>query len=127
MKILDNIIKRLKEIKNEREYLQLKEKENIINTQNDTILSLKNRINYEINEMEKTLVNINKAITVLELDVNDKKPVTVYRSLQDSKLKIKSSIEASKQLLNSLGLKYLPETNFTIINLKNQEEVYKNG
>lgn len=127
MKILDNIIKRLKEIKNEREYLQLKEKENIINTQNDTILSLKNRINYEINEMEKTLVNINKAITVLELDVNDKKPVTVYRSLQDSKLKIKSSIATSKQLLNQLGLKYLPETNFTIINLKNQEEGYKNG
>lgn len=127
MKMLDNIIKRLKEIKNEREYLQLKEKENIINTQNDIILSLKNRINYEINEMEKTLVNINKAITVLELDVNDKKPVTVYRSLQDSKLKIKSSIATSKQLLNQLGLKYLPETNFTIINLKNQEEVYKNG
>lgn len=127
MKIIDNIIKRLKEIKIERESYQLKEKENIINTQNDTILSLKNRINDEINEMEKTLVNINKAIAVLELDVNDKKPVTVYRSLQDSKFKIKSSIATSKQLLNQLGLKYLPETNFTIINLKNQEEVYKNG
>lgn len=122
MKILDNIIKRLKEIKNEREYLQLKEKENIINTQNDTILSLKNRINYEINEMEKTLVNINKAITVLELDVNDKKPVTVYRSLQDSKLKIKSSIATSKQLLNKLGFDYLPETNFTILSLKIQDK-----
>lgn len=122
MKILDNIIKRLKEIKNEREYLQLKEKENIINTQNDTILSLKNRINYEINEMEKTLVNINKAITVLELDVNDKKPVTVYRSLQDSKLKIKSSIAASKQLLNKLGFDYLPENNFTILSLKIQDK-----
>lgn len=121
MKILDNIIKKLKEIKIERESYQLKEKENIINTQNDTILSLKNRINYEINEMEKTLVNINKAITVLELDVNDKKPVIVYRSLQDSKLKIKSSIEDSKQLLNQYGFDYIPETNFTIISLENQE------
>lgn len=127
MKTLDNIIKMLKEIKKKRECLKIKEKENIINIQKDTILSLKNRINYEINELERTLVNINKAITVLELDGNDKKPVEVYRNLQYSKFKIKSSIATSKQLLNQLGFKYLPETNFTIINLKNQEEAYKNG
>lgn len=121
MEIISNIINKFENFKNRYTDKKIKEKENIINKQNDTICELKNRINTEINELEKILVDVNKAIRVLELDVNDKKPILVYRNLQETKMKIKSSIAASKQLLNTLGFKYLPDTNFTIISLKIQD------
>lgn len=121
MEIISNIINKFENLKNRYTDEKIKEKENIINKQNDTICELKNRINREINELEKILVDVNKAIRVLELDVNDKKPILVYRNLQETKMKIKSSIAASKQLLNTLGFKYLPDTNFTIISLKIQD------
>lgn len=121
MEIISNIINKFESFKNRYTDKKIKEKENIINKQNDTICELKNRINTEINELEKILVDVNKAIRVLELDVNDKKPILVYRNLQETKMKIKSSIAASKQLLNTLGFKYLPDTNFTIISLKIQD------
>lgn len=121
MEIISNIINKFENFKNRYTDKKIKEKENIINKQNDTICELKNRINAEINELEKILVDVNKAIRVLELDVNDKKPILVYRNLQETKMKIKSSIAASKQLLNTLGFKYLPDTNFTIISLKIQD------
>lgn len=121
MEIISNIINKFENFKNRYTDKKIKEKENIINKQNDTICELKNRINTEINELEKILVDVNKAIRVLELDVNDKKPILVYRNLQETKMKIKSSIAASKQLLNTLGFKYLPNTNFTIISLKIQD------
>ena len=121
MEIISNIINKFENFKNRYTDKKIKEKENIINKQNDTICELKNRINTEINELEKILVDVNKAIRVLELDVNNKKPILDYRNLQETKMKIKSSIAASKQLLNTLGFKYLPDTYFTIISLKIQD------
>lgn len=97
----------------------LTQKENIIKEQGKTLVELEMHINKEINEMQSILIDINRSIRVCELNGN--KPETIYRNLQGAKIKIKSSIEASKTLLNQYGYKYIPRTNFTMISLKNQE------
>ena len=53
MEIISNIINKFENFKNRYTDKKIKEKENIINKQNDTICELKNRINTEINELEK--------------------------------------------------------------------------
>lgn len=119
MKITDNIKNKILKKLNTKFSNTLKEKEDIIKEQNKTINELEIRINKEINEMQSILIDINKSIRVCEL--NDKKPIAIYHSLQNAKMKIKSSIADSKQLLNKYGYKYIPRTNFTMISLKNQE------
>ncbi len=117
--MLDNIKKCTIKKMNAKFSNMLKERNDIIKEQYKTINELEIRINKEINEMQSILVDIDKSIRVCEL--NDKKPMAIYHSLQNAKMKIKSSIADSKQLLNLYGYKYIPKTNFTIVNLKNQD------
>ncbi len=119
MKIIDNIkniaLKMINTIFSD----TLTQKENIIREQGRTLVELEMHINRGINEMQSILIDINKSIRVCEL--NGKKPEATYRNLQNAKMKIKSSIADSKTLLNQYGYKYIPRTNFTIVNLKNQD------
>lgn len=117
--MLDNIKNALLKKLNAKFSNMLKERNDIIKEQYKTINELEIRINKEINEMQSILVDVDKSIRVCEL--NDKKPMAIYHSLQNAKMKIKSSIETSKTLLNQYGYKYIPRTNFTLISLKNQE------
>lgn len=119
MKLIDNIKNKATFLKNILINNKNKKKQDIIKEQKNTIYDLKNRLNKNINEQLNVLININKCIRICELNGN--KPEATYRNLQLAKLKIKSSIADSKTLLNQYGFGYIPETNFTIIDLKNQE------
>lgn len=119
MKIKHDIKKVVNKLKNAVINNKIQDKQNIIKEQRNTIYDLKNRLNKNINEQLNALINVNKCIRVCELNGN--KPESTYRNLQLAKLKIKSSIADSKTLLNKYNFKYIPETNFTIIELKNQE------
>lgn len=119
MKIKHDIKKVVNKLKNVIINNKIQDKQNIIKEQKNTIYDLKNRLNKNINEQLKILINIDKCIRICELNGN--KPEVTYRNLQLAKLKIKSSIADSKTLLNKYNFKYIPETNFTIIELKNQE------
>lgn len=118
MKIINNIKKVLLKIENNKLYDELKDKNNIIKEQENKIYDLKNCINKNISEQLNILRNIEKGIRICE--INGNKPEVTYRNLQLAKLKIKSSIADSKQLLNKYNFKYIPETNFNIIKLDNQ-------
>lgn len=118
MKIIDNIKKVLLKIENNKLYDELRNKDNIIKEQENIINEFKFYLNRVINENEKEIVDINKIIGCCE--ANSNKPVICYREANNAKLKIKSSIADSKQLLNKYNFKYIPETNFNIIKLDNQ-------
>ena len=118
MKIIDNIKKVLLKIQNNKLCDELKDKNNIIKEQENTINEFKFYLNRLINENEKVIVDINKIIGCCEKNGN--KPVICYREANNAKLKIKSSIADSKTLLNKYNFKYIPETNFNIIKLDNQ-------
>lgn len=119
MNLIDNIKNKVTFLKNILINNKSKKRKDIIKEQRNMIYNLKNRLNNNISEQLRMLINIDKCIRICELNGN--KPEATYRNLQLAKLKIKSSIEASKQLLNKLGFDYIPETNFTIISLENQE------
>ena len=93
-------------------------KDNIIKEQENIINEFKFYLNRVINENEKEIVDINKIIGCCE--ANSNKPVICYREANNAKLKIKSSIADSKQLLNKYNFDYIPETNFNIIKLNKQ-------
>ncbi|MGN1012262.1 MAG: hypothetical protein ACI4ON_00305 [Clostridia bacterium] len=116
--IRDNIKNKLMNFRNTIISNKLREKQDIIKEQEKTIYDLKDRINNNISEGLRALINIDKSIRICELNGN--KPEATYRNLQLAKIKIKSSIADSKQLLNKYGFDYIPETNFNIIKLDNQ-------
>ena len=118
MKIIDNIKKCFLKIGNNKLYDELKDKDNIIKEQENTIYDFKNRINKNISDQLNILRNIEKGIRICELNGN--KPEVTYRNLQLAKLKIKSSIADSKQLLNKYNFDFIPESDFNIIKLNNQ-------
>ena len=118
MKIIDNIKKVLLKIQNNKLCDELKDKNNIIKEQENTINEFKFYLNRLINENEKVIVDINKIIGCCEKNGN--KPVICYREANNAKLKIKSSIADSKTLLNKYNFDYIPETNFNIIKLNKQ-------
>ena len=118
MKIIDNIKKVLLKIQNSELCDELRNKNNIIQEQENTINEFKFYLNRVINENEKAIVDINKIIGCCEK--NDNKPVICYRGAKNARFKIESSIADSKQLLNKYNFDYIPETNFNIIKLDNQ-------
>lgn len=119
MKTLSNIKNRINKLKNVLINNENKKKQDIIKEQKNIIYDLKNRLNNNISEQLRILINIDKCIRICELNGN--RPEATYRNLQLAKLKTKSSIADSKQLLNQYGFDYIPETNFTIISLENQD------
>ena len=118
MKIIDNIKKVLLKIQNNKLCDELRNKDNIIKEQENTIYEFENCINKNISDQLNILRNIEKGIRICELNSN--KPEVTYRNLQLAKLKIKSSIADSKTLLNKYNFDYIPETNFNIIKLNKQ-------
>lgn len=119
MNLIDNIKNKAIFLKKTLISNKSKRKQDIIKEQKNTIYSLKNRLNKNISEQQRMLINIDKCIRICE--INGNKPEATYRNLQLAKMKIKSSIADSKTLLNQYGFDYIPETNFTIISLENQE------
>lgn len=118
MKIIDNIKKVLLKIQNNKLCDELRNKDNIIKEQQNTIYDFKSCINKNISNQLNILRNIEKGIRICELNGN--KPEVTYRNLQLAKLKIKSSIADSKTLLNKYNFDFIPENNFSIIKLENQ-------
>lgn len=120
--IRDNIKSKCLRLKNIITKSKIEEKHDIIKEQKNTTYDLKNRLNENITEQLRVLVNIDKSIRICELNGN--KPEATYRNLQLAKMKIKSSIADSKTLLNKYNFEYIPKTNFNIIELDNQEVDY---
>ena len=88
MNLIDNIKNKVTFLKNILINNKSKKRKDIIKEQRNMIYNLKNRLNNNISEQLRMLINIDKCIRICELNGN--KPEATYRNLQLAKLKMRS-------------------------------------